>query len=395
MSASRIHPFPFRPLWAAHRWVSQPCPAASEPEQRRARFLSILLASLGGLVALALVAALLFETPHDPRRGLYAALAGALLLLFVLAGALNHRGRYVAAVHLVMTCAVLGPWVAILFDANIRRGDLVPPLYLGLPVLLATILLSERATLLLAAAQLTGFLALLANSPAAAAQNWPSMVVFMLMLTVLSVVTSLVARSDMRQIVRQNELLAERETQLRELSLRDPLTGLFNRRYLEETLERELRRAGRKGQGLGLILVDIDHFKRINDRFGHAAGDAALCAVAALFQSAVRGSDIVCRYGGEEFVFMLPEASLPATLRRAEEIRAGAAQLRPEWQGLRLDGLTLSLGVAAYPEHAQDGAALLAAADAAMYRSKRAGRNCVTAAGVYRPVVPADPGVYR
>src|SRR5207302_3776116 len=115
---------------------------------------------------------------------------------------------------------------------------------------------------------------------------------------------------------------------LRMQAVRDPLTGLYNRRHLEESLERELRRAQRKSRQLAVLICDVDHFKQLNDAHGHATGDVALREVARTLQSAVRGDDVVCRYGGEEFVVVLPEAGLPDALRRAEDMRKKLKELR-------------------------------------------------------------------
>jgi diguanylate cyclase (GGDEF)-like protein len=170
-----------------------------------------------------------------------------------------------------------------------------------------------------------------------------------------------------------------RET-LRGQSIRDPLTGLFNRRYMEETLERELRRAERERRPLSLILLDIDRFKDFNDSFGHEAGDAVLASLGALLRNASRAGDVACRYGGEEFVLILPEATLPDARRRAEEIREGIRGLRVTHGGRLLEGVRCSMGVAAYPEHGEVGGALLRATDAALYRAKREGRDQVALA---------------
>jgi diguanylate cyclase (GGDEF)-like protein len=167
---------------------------------------------------------------------------------------------------------------------------------------------------------------------------------------------------------------------LREHSVRDSLTGLFNRRYLEETLERELRRAARKGQPLAVVMLDVDHFKRVNDTFGHDAGDAVLRSLAATLRAAVRGSDIICRYGGEEFIAMLPEAGLETALQRAEALRAAVARTEVSDGRQKIGPVTLSLGVAAYPEHGETPAALIARADEALYAAKREGRNRVVVA---------------
>src|SRR5208283_5066343 len=114
---------------------------------------------------------------------------------------------------------------------------------------------------------------------------------------------------------------------LRQLSIHDPLTGLYNRRYMEETLETEIRRAERKGHPIGVIMLDIDHFKAFNDGFGHAAGDQMLRSIGALVIENLRAGDIACRYGGEEMLLILPEASIEAAAHRAEELRARAKKL--------------------------------------------------------------------
>ena len=167
---------------------------------------------------------------------------------------------------------------------------------------------------------------------------------------------------------------------LREQSIRDPLTGMFNLRYLEETLEREMNRSARSGKPIGLMVLDVDRFKEFNDTFGHSGGDALLCELAALLHSITRVEDAACRYGGDEFVVLLPESALDVTLLRAEEIREAANRFNITHEGLALDPITVTVGVAAYPNHATDMAELLRAADEAMYEAKHAGGNRVQVA---------------
>jgi diguanylate cyclase (GGDEF)-like protein len=171
--------------------------------------------------------------------------------------------------------------------------------------------------------------------------------------------------------------------QLRHQSIRDPLTGLFNRRYLEATLEREVRQAKRHHRSIGIMMIDIDHFKRFNDCYSHAAGDMVIRVVSAFLLSHTRGEDIACRYGGEEFTLILPEASLSDTLRRAEHLRCGIEQLAVEYRGQRLPGISISIGVAALPNHGSQADTLIHVADAALLRAKHAGRNRVVVAEVY------------
>jgi diguanylate cyclase (GGDEF)-like protein/PAS domain S-box-containing protein len=172
--------------------------------------------------------------------------------------------------------------------------------------------------------------------------------------------------------------LRQRESLLIE-SVRDPLTGLFNRRYLEESLEREMNRATRSRQPLSVIMLDVDHFKIFNDTHGHAAGDAMLTAISKMLQSRTRHGDIACRYGGEEFLLILPEAPLAVAWQRAEQLRVEAQQLRVKLGEIELQPVSLSLGVAAFPKHGATPRELLACADSHLYLAKNAGRDCVIA----------------
>ena len=170
-----------------------------------------------------------------------------------------------------------------------------------------------------------------------------------------------------------------RET-LRNQSIRDSLTSLFNRRYMEVSLEREISRAARSRLSVGIIMLDLDNFKTFNDTFGHDAGDAVLRELGLFLQRHTRGGDIACRYGGEEFTLILPDASVEATLRRAEHLREELKHLSIEHRDQVLGSVSLSAGVAAYPEHGASAEALLRAADAALYRAKSEGRDRVVTA---------------
>ncbi len=170
-----------------------------------------------------------------------------------------------------------------------------------------------------------------------------------------------------------------RET-LRRQSVRDSLTGLFNRRYLEETLEREIHRAERVNSSLGVMMLDIDRFKHFNDMFGHAAGDALLQDLGNFLGRQVRASDVACRYGGEEFTLILPDTSLEVIQQRAEMLRNEIKQVRSLHSGKSLGAVTLSVGVALFPLHGVTSESLLHAADAALYQAKRAGRDRVVIA---------------
>ncbi len=163
-------------------------------------------------------------------------------------------------------------------------------------------------------------------------------------------------------------------------AIRDPLTGLYNRRYMEEFLERETHRARRREHSLALMLIDIDHFKRYNDSFGHPAGDDALRLVGKALLGSVRAEDLACRYGGEEFLIVLPECSLQQAALRAEEVRSCLKQVYVDRAGEMPDEITVSIGVAAFQETTDQAELLVKFADEALYQAKHGGRDRVVVA---------------
>jgi diguanylate cyclase (GGDEF)-like protein len=167
---------------------------------------------------------------------------------------------------------------------------------------------------------------------------------------------------------------------LRSQSIRDPLTNLFNRRFMEESLELELRRAARNQRPLGVIMLDLDSFKSFNDNYGHAAGDTLLKELGTLLQTNIRAEDIACRYGGEEFTLILPEGNLEITRQRAETLREAIKNMEVQHRGQILYSVSASMGVAIFPDHGKAGDVLLRAADAALYESKGSGGNRVSTA---------------
>lgn len=164
---------------------------------------------------------------------------------------------------------------------------------------------------------------------------------------------------------------------LRIQSIRDPLTGLFNRRYMEESLERELRRASRNKHGVAVLMIDVDHFKRFNDTFGHQAGDTLMRSLGDFLIKRTRGQDIACRFGGEEFVLIMTDANLDAAQKRADILRDELSQLTVMHAGNLLGKITISIGISGFPDHATTVVELLHIADQALYRAKKEGRDRV------------------
>jgi diguanylate cyclase (GGDEF)-like protein len=164
---------------------------------------------------------------------------------------------------------------------------------------------------------------------------------------------------------------------LRNQAIRDPLTAMYNRRYFEETAARELLRAGESGASVGVIMIDVDHFKRFNDSYGHEAGDAVLQRVGQVLQSNTRVEDVICRYGGEEFVMLLPGLADDVIVARAQELREAIRDLNVRFHGETLAKITISCGVSVFPVQGRTCAELIDAADHALYRAKQAGRDRV------------------
>ncbi len=189
------------------------------------------------------------------------------------------------------------------------------------------------------------------------------------------------AKQSLIVAVAENLAISIANMQLRETlkaqTVRDPLTGLYNRRFLDETLEREASRALRREAPMAVVMIDIDHFKSYNDRFGHDAGDAVLRGVANSLTTRVRKGDIVCRFGGEEFTVIMPEISLEKAVECAERLRGEVAACSFDHRGTKLDSVTVSLGIAMFPDHSRRVEAVVELADGALYRAKEEGRNRV------------------
>lgn len=175
---------------------------------------------------------------------------------------------------------------------------------------------------------------------------------------------------------------------LRQQAIRDGLTGLFNRRYLLESFGQEIRRAARRGRQMSVLMLDLDHFKALNDTHGHGAGDVVLRRFADCLTTNLRAEDIVARYGGEEFTAVLPEIAPELALARAEQIRAAYSRMTVDYLGTTLAGQTVSVGVASFPCDGESVEELLQAADRAMYLAKSGGRNRVETASTGRSPAP-------
>jgi diguanylate cyclase (GGDEF)-like protein len=173
-----------------------------------------------------------------------------------------------------------------------------------------------------------------------------------------------------------NKALVETNKELHQLSITDGLTGLLNRKHILELLDKEISRSRRYGQPVSILMLDIDHFKNVNDTYGHQTGDAVMRRLADCFYEAVRENDMVGRYGGEEFLILLPDSNAQNGIQTAQRIRKMVRDLEIETSGENVT-VTVSIGVSSYPQYGQDADAVICAADAALYQAKSNGRNQV------------------
>jgi diguanylate cyclase len=225
---------------------------------------------------------------------------------------------------------------------------------------------------------------------ASLATAWPATVMCLVTTTILMVAIAItgarrnqVLRETRRALRQSEQALKDQlgeiqalQSTLEQQATLDPLTGLYNRRYLETAFGRELSRCKREQTPLAVIMIDVDHFKRVNDTYGHAGGDEVLKKLATLLSECVRATDVACRYGGEEFLLLLPGMSPNMAVTRADAWRAAFARCSVPVGGAWVRA-TISMGISTYPQHGETADELARSADVALYRAKAAGRNQV------------------
>jgi diguanylate cyclase (GGDEF)-like protein len=358
-------------LW---RWLTEPSSLIDKREDRyqvRLLMAMLLVIMILGLLTmtLSLLGFLSKAGEQEMAEMVFRWIVLAMILLLVVAYGLSRTRYFLWAEVLTAGTMLSGGFAIILHDPQ----DLQFLYYLVLGGLIGSLFLSARATAAIFFVTMVGLLLL----PIFAASISTSNNLFALIF-ILTVGGLVVLATALRQ--RYLEQLGESEVLLGELSVRDLLTGLYNRRYMEEILALEIIRAMRKEYPIGIIMADIDHFKRFNDIHGHAAGDVVLSQAGNFLRKCVRASDAACRYGGEEFVFIMPEASQKITQMRAEHMREEIRNLHISFQDQILEAVTLSIGVAVFPMNGSTGEAILRAADTALYQAKDAGRDRVIVA---------------
>jgi len=362
------------------RWLAEPEASLPESDQRRSRLLAWLAITLFILSVLAFILLVISDRIALPTRGGYEILAAMVAVLIASAFWLNHMGHFPFAAWLTIAGTVLANWGAAFLDSNSLIGNSLLLIFPVISILICGLLLPPTATLILSAGEILALGLIAYFDISLASIPWPWILVFMFSASVLAVLASALTRKDLNQIARQSRQLIESDALLREQSVRDPLTGLFTRRYLEETLERELRRSERDHSPLGVIMLDIDHFKDFNDANGRSGGDALLLQIGLLLRAHIRSGDFACRFGGEEFMVILPEAPREVTRERAELLLENARRIHAQHEGKILGGITISLGVVFYPDHGTSRVTILRAVGDALFRAKKEGGDQVIVA---------------
>ena len=361
-------------------WLIKHKKKPSDPKQYRAYMLTWLLLFSFLITAVVLVHLLIGTEETSPNRRTYIVLILAIMILLALTFSMNRRGHYYISAGLFVACAVIGPWGSLLLDPAVFSGDFVPLVYVSLSVLLSSILLPLFSTISLAALQITGLAFVLLHSPASKMINIPSFLAYIFFFSGLSIISNLLSKRDMDEINHQRSQLMRIAAKLKEQSIRDHLTNLFNRRYMEWILVQEILRASERQISIGVIMLDIDHFKKYNDTLGHAAGDKLLIALGKFLLQQVRIVDSICRYGGDEFVIVLPGASYNAVQDIAEKLRINVKKAHMDYPDLTVKPISISQGAVLFPDHGSTKEELLEAADTALYRAKREGRDRVVIA---------------
>ncbi|MBA3074488.1 MAG: GGDEF domain-containing protein [Anaerolineae bacterium] len=348
-----------------------------EAERRRSKLLALILLTILLLTILILVVVFVTNEPGSLRRSHYTFLILGSIIIILLAYRINHTGHYSIAVSMLLVCALLGPWGSLILDPEVLQGDFVPLTYVLIPVLLSSILVHPAITIGIALLQISVLLLIPSITPVSETINWVSFLIFVFLTSILSILANIISRQDLDEIDRQTHLLIQSESQMRELSIRDHITNLFNRRYMDETLEREILRAKRHRLPVGIMIMDIDYFKQYNDTMGHEAGDILLKEFAKLLLTHVRDADIACRFGGDEFVLVMPGASQKVTMVRAELLCEHVRQMQFTYMNRTQSDVTVSIGVSSFPKNGSTGELVLKSADTALFQAKEQGRDRV------------------
>ena len=268
------------------------------------------------------------------------------------------------------------PWASILYESFRGSGDSMPILFVVIPIQIAALYLATKSMLWISGVQIAAVIANIILNQNKENYNWISIVCYVFIASLLGSVTSYMIRTQYNKLLASKNELALNQEKLRDISIHDALSGVYNRRYMDEILDMLTRTPEHP---FAVLMIDIDHFKNINDICGHSKGDFIIQNVAAILTSLTRKNDIVCRYGGDEFLLILADCTYDNALRKAEDVKQAVGGIGCTCDNPNATEVTASIGIALYPENGTSKDALLHAADIALYHAKEAGRNRIRA----------------
>ena len=342
----------------------------SEGEKILLKWVEIIIVS----VLLAVLIYLLFLSPADTQnREDYILLVAIETVIVLVAIFLNLRGKYLISSNLFIIAGILGPWWSAFMDPTVLSGNLLPLAYTAIPILFSAFFSPVFVTGVVGVVQVTILAVFIYRGGFDLSHGASSLFFFVVFMFGFSMIFNIQNRNHRITIADQLE-------ELEQLAVKDPLTGLNNRRFLLQFLEKEIARLRRLNSTISILLLDIDNFKLLNDNCGHSDGDAVIIAVADSLKNHFRESDIICRYGGDEFLIIMSGTNAEIARDRSASIQKSIAQESFENECVLARKVTLSIGIASFPRHGETVDALIKAADAALYRAKAQGKNCIEVA---------------
>lgn len=336
---------------------------SKETHDIRSQLLRWLHPFIFGLLLIVFILVLHINPPGSYARQGYSLLIGLLAIITAIAHYTSLKHNYPLSSLLTVILALIGAWGAIIIDSRYGITEFFPLIYVTITVLLSSVLLPLLLTISLAGVQFVMITLLIFQHPALMAKNWPSFLSFVLILFVLSIVANYISSHQLKQF--------------RESSIRDHLTGLLNRRYFDATLEEKIHRGLSKESVYGVMLMDIDNFKKYNDQYSHATGDEILQRVGLFLQEKLELQSVVCRHGGDEFAIIVPNTNHLQLYSMAEALRTEAKELQISDICQRGERLSLSIGLALFPENGQTAEEIMDHADRNLMLAKEMGKDRV------------------
>lgn len=313
----------------------------------------------------------IFLTPQS-SLSFYLPLVLISLAIISVCNYFNLKGRYAPALNGTILIMFIAPWASILFESLSGSGDVIPMIFVIIPIQISALFLATKSMLLISGFQTAAVITNIIFSQSKGNYNWVSVVCYVFIASLLGSVTSYLIRMQFDKLLKSKEELALNQEKLRDISIHDALSGAYNRRYMDEILDLLTKTPE---QRFALLMIDIDHFKNVNDTCGHRTGDFVIQTVAAILKKVTRKNDIVCRYGGDEFLVILMDCAYDDALSKATEVHQLVGAIGCACDDPDAMQVTASIGIALYPKNGMDKETLLRAADMALYQAKEEGRN--------------------